>query len=69
MTIRVGINHRTEYLFDRPVELTPHVVRLRPAPHTRTPLHRSPSSGCRQRRQHPLCKRHCRIRLSNTHRR
>ena len=27
-------------LFDRAVALTPHIVRLRPAPHTRTPVHR-----------------------------
>jgi len=36
MAIRVAINHKTEYRFDRPVEASPHVVRLRPAPHTRT---------------------------------
>ncbi len=40
MTIRVAIDHRTEYHFDRPVSVSPHVVRLRPAPHTRTPVHR-----------------------------
>ena len=40
MTIRVAINHRTEYRFDRTVSVAPHVVRLRPAPHTRTPVHR-----------------------------
>ncbi|MBE0482199.1 MAG: transglutaminase family protein [Bacterioplanes sp.] len=39
MTIRVCINHRTSYQFDRPVNLSPHTVRLRPAPHTRTPIH------------------------------
>jgi uncharacterized protein (DUF2126 family)/transglutaminase-like putative cysteine protease len=38
MAIRVAINHRTEYLFDRPVSVSPHVVRLRPAPHTRSPI-------------------------------
>ena len=38
MAIRVAINHKTEYRFDRPVQATPHVVRLRPAPHTRTPI-------------------------------
>ncbi len=37
MPIRVAIEHRTTYHFDRPVRLGPHVVRLRPAPHTRTP--------------------------------
>jgi len=39
MTIRVAINHRTSYKFDRPVNMTPHTVRLRPAPHSRTPIH------------------------------
>ena len=39
MAIRVAIHHRTEYLYDRPVSLSPHQIRLRPAPHTRTPVH------------------------------
>jgi len=39
MAIRVAIHHRTEYLYDRPVVLSPHLIRLRPAPHTRTPVH------------------------------
>lgn len=39
MTIRVAINHRTTYKFDRPVSMSPHTVRLRPAPHSRTPIH------------------------------
>ncbi|HEY5700784.1 MAG TPA: transglutaminase family protein, partial [Gammaproteobacteria bacterium] len=39
MTIRVALNHKTEYRFDRAVSLTPHTVRLRPAPHIRTPIH------------------------------
>jgi uncharacterized protein (DUF2126 family) len=38
MTLRVAMLHRTEYHFDRSVRLSPHVVRLRPAPHTRTPI-------------------------------
>ena len=38
MSIHVAIEHRTVYKFDRPVELAPHVVRLRPAPHSRTPI-------------------------------
>ena len=38
MTITVALNHKTRYDFDRPVSLSPHVVRLRPAPHCRTPI-------------------------------
>nr|HPQ95830.1 transglutaminase family protein [Thiolinea sp.] len=38
MSIHVALNHRTVYKFDRPVKLSPHVVRLRPAAHTRTPI-------------------------------
>jgi uncharacterized protein (DUF2126 family)/transglutaminase-like putative cysteine protease len=38
VSIRVAIEHRTVYRYDRPVELQPHVVRLRPAPHCRTPI-------------------------------
>src|SRR5436190_5765597 len=40
MTIRVAIQHRTSYQYDRPVSLSPQVIRLRPAPHCRTPVHR-----------------------------
>ncbi len=38
MSIRVALNHKTEYHFDRLVTLSPHVVRLWPAPHCRTPI-------------------------------
>ena len=38
MTIRVALNHRTTYSYDRLVNLGPHTVRLRPAPHCRTPI-------------------------------
>src|SRR5262245_1403590 len=38
MPIRVTLNHKTEYSYDRLVNLQPHVVRLRPAPHCRTPI-------------------------------
>src|SRR5262249_55014083 len=34
----VCLNHVTEYRYDRAVTLMPHVVRLRPAPHCRTPI-------------------------------
>ena len=38
MSILVEINHKTEYRFDRAIRLAPHTVRLRPAPHCRTPI-------------------------------
>lgn len=38
MGIKVALEHRTGYTFDRLVEIYPHIVRLRPAPHCRTPI-------------------------------
>ncbi|PKH03707.1 IMP dehydrogenase [Psychromonas sp. MB-3u-54] len=38
MSVRVAINHVTEYHFDRAVSLTAHTIRLRPAAHSRTPI-------------------------------
>ena len=38
MSIHVALNHVTEYRYDRRVGLSPQVVRLRPAPHSRTPV-------------------------------
>ncbi|MDY0005354.1 MAG: transglutaminase family protein [Spongiibacteraceae bacterium] len=38
MSILVGIRHSTIYRFDRRISLAPHLLRLRPAPHCRTPI-------------------------------
>lgn len=39
MTIRVAIQHKTIYEFDRVINVAPHILRLRPAPHSRTHIH------------------------------
>lgn len=38
MSIKVAIRHQTFYTYDRPVNLSPHTFRLRPAAHCRTPI-------------------------------
>ena len=39
MGIRVAIHHKMHYDYDRFIEVSPQVIRLKPAPHSRTPIH------------------------------
>ncbi len=38
MVILAALQHKTIYKFDAPVNIGPHLIRLRPAPHTRMPI-------------------------------
>jgi uncharacterized protein (DUF2126 family)/transglutaminase-like putative cysteine protease len=38
MSIRAAIHHHTAYRYDRPVRLSPHTIRLKPAAHCRTTI-------------------------------
>ena len=38
MPIRIALNHVTQYNYDRLVTIGPQIIRLRPAPHCRTPI-------------------------------
>nr|MBX2886538.1 transglutaminase family protein [Granulosicoccus sp.] len=38
MSIKVALDHTTTYTYDTPVILSPHIIRLKPAAHCRTPI-------------------------------
>ncbi|MGB0371319.1 MAG: DUF2126 domain-containing protein [Opitutales bacterium] len=38
MSLFAAINHKTEYTYARPAQLNPQTIRLRPAPHSKSPI-------------------------------
>ena len=38
MALKVAISHKTVYTYNKRINLSPHIFRLRPAPHSRTPI-------------------------------
>lgn len=66
MAIHVALHHRTRYRYARPVAHAPHVFRLRPAPHCRTPvlsysLNVQPADHYLNWQQDPFSNYHARI--------
>ncbi|MBK9572886.1 MAG: transglutaminase family protein [Rhodoferax sp.] len=66
MTLLAHLHHLTRYQYDRAVNLGPHIVRLHPAPHCRTPIGAysltvRPSSHFIHWQQDPLANRLARL--------
>jgi len=66
MTLLAHLHHLTRYQYDRAVNLGPHIVRLHPAPHCRTPISAyamavRPSSHFIHWQQDPLANRLARL--------
>jgi len=66
MSIHVALKHRTTYLYDRAVSMGPQVIRLRPAPHCRTPILSysikiHPEEKFVNWQQDPFSNYHCRV--------
>lgn len=38
MALKIVISHKTEYKYNKKISMSPHIIRLRPAAHSRTPI-------------------------------